>query len=177
MYLVGMIALDTIPQLLTAIGALGTAAFGLVDATKAFAGGVNHIGFKRISATVAALVPAAQPDILAILQANWFSGADLAGQKALAKSLIELNLPPLDTRTDLIVTATLDEAYQRADQLYRDGTRAWAMAVSILLALIAGHQLHAPVATSLLAGLLATPLAPIAKDLSTALATAVNTLK
>jgi hypothetical protein len=173
----GMIALDTMPQLLTAIGALGTAAFGLVDATKAFGGGVNHIGFKRIKATVAALTPTAQPDILAILQANWFSGADLASQKALAKSLIELNLPPLDARSDLIMTATLDEAYQRADQLYRDGTRAWAMMVSILLALLAGHLLHAPLAASLLAGILATPLAPIAKDLSTAVATAVSTLK
>ena len=183
LYIVVMIALDTMPQLMTAIGALGTAAFGLVDATKAFGGGVNHIGFKGIRMTVLSLTPSAHPNILAMLQANWFSGADLASQKRLAKSLIELNLipanaalgvDPSDPRFDLIVTAMLDEAYQRADQLYRDGTRAWAMAISIALALIGGHILHAPLAGSLLVGLLATPLAPIAKDLSTALATAVN---
>ena len=159
-------------EFITAIGALGTAAFGLVDATKAFGGGVNHIGFSRIKAAVTALVPASDPDILPILQANWFSGTDLAAQKALAKSLIELNLTA--THSDLILNALIDEAYQRADQLYRDGTRAWAMAIAITLALIAGHQFHTPISASLLAGLLATPLAPIAKDLSTALQTTAH---
>ena len=37
-----------LPQIITAIGGLGTAAFGLVDASKALGGGVNHIGFKGI---------------------------------------------------------------------------------------------------------------------------------
>ncbi len=45
-----------------------------------------------------------------------------------------------------------------------------------------GHAFWGPlhkhdVALAFLAGLLATPLAPIAKDLSTALATAVNTMQ
>jgi len=93
-----MIALDTMPQLMTAIGALGTAAFGLVDATKAFGGGVNHIGFKGIRMTVLSLTPSAHPNILAMLQANWFSGADLASQKRLAKSLIELKPHPRQRR-------------------------------------------------------------------------------
>src|SRR5277367_767403 len=89
-----MIALDTLPQLMTALGTLGAAAFGVVDATKAFGGGVNHIGFKGVKETVTALIPAAHPNILAMLQANWFGGADLASQKSLAKSLIELNVNP-----------------------------------------------------------------------------------
>jgi len=177
-----MIALDTLPQLLTAIGTLGIAASGVLDATKAFGGGVNRVGFKGIKATVTALIPAARPNILAMLQANWFSGMDLASQKSLAKSLIELNLNPAnaaalaaatgvdqsDPRFDPILTALLGEAYQCADQRYRDGTRAWAMAISIALALLGGHVLHASLAESVLIGLLATPLAPIAKDFSTA---------
>ena len=49
----------TLPQVITAIGGLGTAAFGLVDATKLFWGGVNHIGFNEIRAKVALILPAA----------------------------------------------------------------------------------------------------------------------
>jgi hypothetical protein len=94
-------------------------------------------------------------------------------------------------RFDLILTALLDEAYQRSDQVYRNGTRALAMVTSIVLALVGGVILHnaglhnagsdprwgLDMAEALLVGLLATPLAPIAKDLSSALAAAVNTLQ
>jgi hypothetical protein len=228
-----VIGLQSLPQIITAIGGLGTAAFGIVDATKVFGGGANHIGFKGIRATVTLLTPAAtdaghpvnalsQQKILATLQANWFNGTDLASQKAIAKSLIKLNLnagnaaalaaatgvdpgtltavatniasgtsltsaqSDVFARFDLIVTALLDEAYQRADQVYRNGTRALAMLTSVVLALIGGIMLHnvdstlswgQDIAEALLVGLLATPLAPIAKDLSTALSTAVNTLQ
>ncbi|HEV2202856.1 MAG TPA: hypothetical protein VGR73_23810 [Bryobacteraceae bacterium] len=221
----------TLPHIVTAIGGLGTAASGLVDATKVFWGGVNHIGFKGIRAAVTPLTPSntdtkqlvnalSQTRILATLQANWMNGTDLGSQKAIAKSLIKLNLNPgnasalaaatgvdsgvlaavaaniaagkplepaqsdVFARFDLIVTALLDEAYQRSDQVYRNGTRAWAVVASVVLALAGGIMLHAgsqlsgkDIAESLLVGLLATPLAPIAKDLSTALATAVNTLQ
>lgn len=228
-----MIGLQTLPQVVTAIGGLGTAAAGLVDATKVFGGGVNHIGFDGIRTAVTELTPVvtvpgqpvntlSQQKILATLQANWFNGTDLGSQKSIAKSLIKLNLnsgnaaalgnatgvdpavlpavavsiatgTPLTpaqsdvfARFDLIVTALIDEAYQRADQTYRNGTRAWAVVISILLAVFAGIILHnagsqaswpLDIAQSVLVGLLATPLAPIAKDVSTALATAVNTLQ
>ena len=223
-----MIALQTLPQIITAIGGLGTAAFGLVDATKVIGGGVNHIGFRGIRTTVTVLTPAGQPTnalpqrkILATLQANWMNGTDLGSQKSIAKSLIKLNLnagnaaalaaatgvdaavltavatsiaagTPLTSaqsdvfaRFDLIVTALLDETYQRSDQAYRNGTRALAMVISVGLALAGGYILHTAgtawtgqdIAEPFLMGLLATPLAPIAKDLSTALATAVNTLQ
>ena len=223
-----MIALQTLPQIITAIGGLGTAAFGLVDATKVFGGGVNHVGFKGIQAAVTPLTPAAgagsalpQQKILATLQANWMNGTDLGSQKAIAKSLIKLNLnagnaaalaaatgvdpavlttiatsiaagTPLSAaqsdvfgRFDLAVTALLDETYQRSDQVYRNSTRALAMVVSVGLAIAGAYILHTAgsvwtaqdIAEPLLVGLLATPLAPIAKDLSTALASAVNTLQ
>jgi hypothetical protein len=226
-----MIGPQSLPQIITAIGGLGTAAFGLVDATKVFGGGVNHIGFKGIRTAVTKLTPdnrvAGQPvnalsqgKIVATLEANWFNGTDLGSQKSIAKSLIKLNLnagnaaalatetgvdpgvltvvaagiaagTPLTSaqsdvfgRFDLIVTALLDEAYQRSDDVYRNGTRAWAVVASLALALVGGIILHTAgspwgqdILESLLVGLLATPLAPIAKDLSTALATAVNTLQ
>lgn len=222
-----MIPLQNLPQAITAIGGLGTAAFGLVDAFKVFGGGVNHIGFKGIREAVTPLTPESgaaantlsHEKIVATLEANWFNGTDLTSQKAIAKSLIKLNLnsgnaaeladatgvdpaafkaiaaslasgTPLSStaadvyaRFDLIVTALLDEAYQRADQAYRNGTRAWAMVAAIVLAVIAGLMLHPSGSTfydigeSVFVGLLATPLAPIAKDISSALASAVNTLQ
>jgi len=217
--------LQGLPQIITAIGGLGTAAFGLVDASKVVFP-INHIGFKGIKTTVAKLTPGApanglsQEKILATLEANWINGTGLGGQKSIAKSLIKLNLnaanaaalaketgvdsdvftaiatsiaagTPLKTdqgdvyaRFDLIVTTLLDETYQRSDQVYRNWTRALAAMTAVGLALAGGLTLHTTgtprlrdFGLSLLVGLLATPLAPIAKDLSSALETAVNTLQ
>ena len=219
-----MFAITDLPQVITAVGGLGTAAFGLVDSTKVAWGGVNRIGFGGIRKAVVPLTPApaaagapsnalSQTKILDTLQANWFNGNDLASQKAIAKSLIKLNMSaanagalatatgvdaavlaavatstatgqPLTAaqqdvygRFDLIVTALLDEAYQRSDQFYRNWTRGIAGGIAVVLALFGGWMANIGLPTSLLVGVLAVPLAPIAKDLSTALATAVNTLQ
>lgn len=217
--------LENLPQVVTAIGGLGAAAFGLVDATKVFAGGVNHIGFRGIRAAVLSLTDAEETDaretvnalsqkkVIAALQANWMNGTDLASQKATAKSLIELALHPRNApalaeatgvdpdilacvaasiaagtplsppesdifaRFDLIVTVLLDEAYQRSDQIYRNWTRGLAALVAVALALAGGRLLGIQPALSLLIGLLATPLAPIAKDISSALAIAVSAMQ
>ncbi len=98
----------------------------------------------------------------------------------------------VNSRFDLIVTAMLDECYQRADDKYRNATRALAASIAVLLAVTGGWILasQAPATansfwsfssqelwSAILMGLLATPLAPIAKDLSTALSTAVNTMQ
>jgi len=213
--------LQNLPQIITAIGGLGTAAFGLVDASKAIGGGVNHIGFGAIRKTVESLTPGnptnamSQNKVVATLKANWFNGTDLGSQKAIAKSLIKLNLNSTNAqalagvtgvdptvlsevatsiaqgtsltatqndvyaRFDLIVTALLDETYQYADDVYRNWTRAIAALVAVGLAVAGGYVLSSTPNNweSVMVGLLATPLAPIAKDLSTALATAVNTLQ
>jgi hypothetical protein len=216
------IELKDLPQLITAIGGIGTAAFGLVDASKvvAFDGvGINHIGFGTIKKTVKSLTPPApgnalsQEKVLDTLKANWYNGTDLSSQKAIAKSLIKLNLSPgnaaavaaqagvdpavltavamnivtgtplnvvqtdVYARFDFIVTALLDESYQRSDNLYRNWTRALAAVFAVVLAIFGGKVVGLPLTPSLLAGLLATPLAPIAKDLSSALATAVNSMQ
>jgi hypothetical protein len=222
-------------QVITAIGGLGTAAFGLVDASKAAFSGINRIGMDHIKQVVSDLSPdqageglPAKPvnslprqNILQTVEANWVNGNDLASQKAIAKSLIKLHLsagnatalaaktnvdPALlgsvaaktiagqslvqaesdvFARFDLIVTAMLDEAYQLSDQVYRNWTRALAAFVAVVLALAGAWSLEGQaflsspgdIALAFLVGLLATPLAPIAKDLSSALATAVNTMQ
>lgn len=219
-------------QVITAIGGLGTAAFGLVDAAKASFKSINRAGLKHIHEVVSELAPEgassgnpvnALPlsNILESLEANWVNGNDLASQKAIAKSLVKLHLnaanatavaiktsvdPAVLTsvagkivsgvqltqaesdtyaRFDLIVTALLDESYQLSEQVYRNSTRALAALTAVALALVGAWSLvgsyqfwHSsdPI-LALLVGLLATPLAPIAKDLSSALATAVNTMQ
>jgi hypothetical protein len=218
-----------LPQIITAIGGLGTAAFGLVDSTKPFFGGVNRIGFSRIATAVSKLTPGAassgltQDKIVDTLKANWYNGTDLSSQKSIAKSLIKVGLNPgnapalaaatgvnaglltavassistgtpltadqsdVYARFDFILTALLDDVYQHSDQAYTNGARFIASFFAVLLAVIGGWSLLGCSLTAylhshelwlaLVAGVLATPLAPIAKDLSSALATAVNTMQ
>jgi hypothetical protein len=221
-----------IGQVITAIGGLGTAAFGLVDAAKSAFRGINRVGLAHIHEVITDLAPEgagsggpvnALPlaNILQTVEANWVNGVDLASQKAIAKSLIKLHLSPANaaavaikanvdpavltavaasltngtllsqaegdanSRFDLIVTALLDEAYQLSDQVYRNWTRSFAATLAVALAVAGGWSLvgtqqfwHSsdPV-LAVLVGLLATPLAPIAKDIASALATAVNTMQ
>jgi hypothetical protein len=219
-----------LPDVITAIGGLGTAAFGLLEAIKPVIPWINRMGFPEIRTTITTLTPSepgAHPPVNALprakildtLLANWVNGNDVASQKAIAKTLIKMHLSAgnaaavaaatnvdpallagaaasiaasaaLDqqqtdaySRFDLIVTAMLDEVYQCADQVYRNWTRAWAAAIAVALSLVGGYVLQGAYQSfsdfgiALLIGLLATPLAPIAKDLTTALATAVNTLQ
>lgn len=220
---------NQLPQIITAIGGLGTAAFGLVDSTKVFGGGVNRIGFSSIAAAITDLTPGAaasgltQNKIILTLRANWYNGTDLSSQKAIAKSLIKVGLNPgnaaalaaatgvnaplltavatsISTGTpltsdqsdvyahfDFILTAMLDQVYQHSDQRYTNGTRLCASIFAVALAFVGGWTLVGgtfPVYLqshemwlALIAGVLATPLAPIAKDVSSALATAVNTMQ
>lgn len=219
--------------IIAAIGGLGTAAFGLLEAIKPVVPFLNRIGFGGIRSTVAALTPpepgAHSPlnalnaaGVLNTVQANWVNGNNLSDQKAVAKSLIKLHLsaanaaalaaaanvdpaqltavagaiasgtaltqPQSDawSRFDLIVTAMLDHVYQCGDMVYRNWMRAFAALIAVILAVVGGYTLRTPgvdyflsenFGRALLIGLLATPLAPISKDISTALATAVNTMQ
>jgi len=223
--------LNNLPRVITAIGGLGTAAFGLVDSTKTLPGilNVNRIGFDEIKQLIISLTPGtptaglSQDKIVETLRANWFNGKDLNSQKAIAKSLIKQGLTPTNAaalakrtgvdphvltsvatkiaagtsllpnendvygRLDFVLTALLDEVYQHSDQKYTNWTRVLASVFAIVLAFIGGMSLNGQSfsefwwtkesAESLLVGVLATPLAPIAKDLSSALATAVNTMQ
>lgn len=91
------------------------------------------------------------------------------------------------SRFDLILTAILDDVYQDSDQAYTNGTRTLAAFFAVALAFFGGWALSGgalarywwtrDMGEAILAGLLAIPLAPVAKDLSSALATAVNTMQ
>jgi hypothetical protein len=91
-------------QVITAIGGLGTAAFGLVDAAQV---GLPRHQPRRIGAHPSGglrtdprgrrrgqrrSTRCRRPTYLETLEANWVNGVDLASQKAIAKSLIKLHL-------------------------------------------------------------------------------------
>lgn len=218
-----------LPKVVLAIGSLGTAAYGVVDATKGFEGGVSNRGFGDIKEVVSKLIPADSANVapgaalnlasaLRTLRANWLNGMVLGDQKSVAKALIKLNLTPGNAsqmatatgvdkdvltsiatkmgsatplspqetdvygRFDLLLSALLDQGYQRADQRYRNSAKLAAVFVAIFLAILGGRIIvgaaffsdGTEVLRSFIAGLLATPLAPVAKDLSSAIQAAAR---
>jgi hypothetical protein len=224
-----------LPSATLAVGALGTAATGLVDTTKVFgAFGTSRVGFGFIKKTMTRLLPSdastlysglVRTDILDTLLANWLNGMDAGAQKAAASSFVKLHLneasaemlakatyvdPALlhgvarklklatspesaltaeetDTfgRFDLSVAALVDKAYQQADQLYRNVCKALACFVAVALAVAANWETtstdtvnhHAlPWWQVILIGLIATPIAPVAKDIASAIQTASSTI-
>jgi hypothetical protein len=220
---------------IVAVGALGTAAFGLVDSFKALpGGGISRFGFKFIRTAIVTLTPPVESlektelgrnSILYTLLSQWINGVDKSNQISIAKSLIKLRLTPetapalaaatgvdaailtrvaakikegtgvvsstqdpnaLTTqesdiygRFDLLLNTLLDQAYQRADQRYRNVAKAAAIPVALGLALVAAAfinwtQYWAP---AVLIGLISTPIAPIAKDISSAITTAAQAIQ
>ena len=93
-----------ISTIIAAVGAVGTAAFGLVDALKALpGGGISRAGFKFIRQTILKLAPEvaaldgtglSRDSILYTLQSQWINGTATADQINIAKSLIKLRLTP-----------------------------------------------------------------------------------
>lgn len=219
---------------ITAVGALGTAAFGLVDASKLLPGLIPSSGFAFIRKLVTQLAPTSggpEPrgsalTVTAItdtLHANWVNGMAVADQKSVAKTLVKLRLnaetapdlasltgvdkdvltsvarklangepmtqPEMDTygRFDVLLATFIDRAFQNADQRYRTTAKFAACIVAIVLAEAAAYFLGMLVANggpiwsnigmAALVGLIATPLAPVAKDLATALNTAAKAVQ
>ena len=84
-------------------------------------------------------------------------------------------------RFDAVSSAALDAGFERGDQIYRTVARALSWAVAILLAEAAAPLVSSPswhnAAVAFLVGLIATPLAPVAKDLSSALNAAASAYK
>jgi len=209
---------------IAAIGALGTAAFGLVDGLKSMpSGGISNSGYVFIERALQGLFgkqtrKTATGDVKRLfdtLHGNWINGVAMADQKAIAKALIKLRL---DTETaaafaaatdvdaatlksvgekitsgraldpeemnvlgrfDLGLSAILDDGYQHADQKYRNNTKIAATGIAVLLALAGGMAVVAnptawDICEALIAGLIAAPLAPMTKDLSSALSAGVK---
>jgi hypothetical protein len=217
--------LQEISDQIIAVGALGMAAYGLVDASKAFRGGVSNAGFRFIRNALApfgpalqqALGPATECDWRAVMRSHWISGRSKDEQKAIAVSLIQLGLTRdnaqelasagqvdgaalrqvvislengeeltpqqlnLVGRFKATIEVRVDAAYDRADQTYRNWARLAAGLLAILLAVTAGALLYglrspAHLGAALLVGLVAVPLAPVAKDIASALGTAAQAL-
>lgn len=217
-------SLGNFANILAAVSGLGTAAFGLVDATKAYRGGVSNIGFSFIAQAVSPyeaalrLVDATAP--LTVVHANWLNGVDKGTQKAAVKSLVRLGLtsttvealaraaPGADPdalraatakldkgeplgeidiaalgRFEAILDAQLDAGFERADQQYRNAAKVLAALFAVCLAVVgmviieAGNVNARDIVLAVFVGIIATPLAPIAKDLTSALSTAMGALK
>jgi hypothetical protein len=77
-------------------------------------------------------------------------------------------------RFDLVLSAIIDEAYERADQIYRNSAKAWSVLVSVVLGVVGFKMAGLEWVDGLLVGLAATPIAPVAKDLTSALAAATK---
>ncbi len=214
-------------QATLAVGALGTAATGLVDTTKVFGGGMSRVGFGYIKQLIARTVGKvsdaqlgaglATGDILDTLLANWMNGQDTGAQKAIAKSFIKPHfnpgtaaalaaqtnvdpdalknvaqklasvtaLTPAESdaygRFDLALSAMVDRAYERADQSYRNSCKALATVLAVGLAYLGNLSLATADQVGwwvpLVIGLIATPLAPVAKDIANAIQKASDAVK
>ena len=114
------------------------------------------------------------------------TGADAATLRQVAQKLKDgETFDPKTTqadvygRFDLLLTTFLDQAYQRADQRYRNAAKFAAVVVSVILAVAANKVMHGiiPAPGAVLLGLIATPLAPVAKDLATGLTAAMQALQ
>lgn len=218
------IRLTQITTAIMAIGALGTAAFGLVDASKLLPWLVPSSGFQFVRMLVKQLAPESSTTpkdsalttfaITDSLRANWINGMALADQKTVAKTLFKLRLnaetapalalitgvdkdvltsvakkladgeamtqPEMDTygRFDVLLATTIDRGYQKADQRYKTTAKFAASVIAIVLAEAAAYYLGMKNAgLAFIVGLIATPLAPIAKDLATSLTTAAKAVQ
>ena len=85
---------DNLGETVLAIGALGTAAYGLVDVSKAAWGGISRAGFGHILKGLAPYGPALDlatgSDWPGMLRAHWLNGRAKDEQKAIARALIRL---------------------------------------------------------------------------------------
>ncbi|HWD29360.1 MAG TPA: hypothetical protein VG387_19460 [Rhizomicrobium sp.] len=208
---------------IAAIAALGTAAFGMVDATKTLPKALN-VSYRGTGTILAALAPFA-PALQQVLGVNWkgaivgpwINGVAKDDQKNTTKGLIRLGLTDASAdavakaanvdpamlkdaikalqtgaglsteeinelgRLDATVDAILSAAYERADQEYRNTCKVVAGFMAIALALGADTVLDRAsqgvnFGLAILVGIVSVPLAPMAKDLTSALQTAVKSL-
>ena len=144
---------------------------------KAKAKALIHLGLTRGNASALAKAAGVDSNKLASLAERTAAGTSLGHD--------EINVLG---QFDAVVSAVLDAAYERGDQKYRNACKTLALGVSTILGVFGGWIVFGGGATgtglgyfvtwqfplSLLVGLSATPLAPVAKDLATSLQAAVT---
>jgi hypothetical protein len=150
---------------------------------KAKAKALIHLGLTQGNATALATAAGVDPATLGSLAQKVSAG--------IAPTQQEINVLG---QFDAVISAVLDAAYERADQKYRNASKGLATLVAVVLGIIGGWIVYGsnPSGTvwsyfggwqfwlSLLVGVSATPLAPVAKDLASSLqaaATAVRATK
>lgn len=112
---------------------------------------MNRIGFKKIADQVRLLTPSnekspnvlPQNSVINTLKGNWYNGTDLNSQKAIAKSLIKLNLNADNasavaaaTNVDSTVLASVAKKQISGDSLTPDESDAFARFDLIVTAML-----------------------------------------
>ena len=137
-----------------------------------------HLGLSKANAAQLAVASNGRVDQPAFITAV----ANLNGAAAA--------LTPADVnvigRFDAILSADLDAGYERADHAFRTSARGAACAFAVVLSTIAAALIDyqstnnvnpGDLLLAVLVGLVATPLAPVAKDLASSLNTAASAFK
>ncbi len=137
------------------------------DDQKAKANSLIQLSLSQINATALANVAAVDPAALQAAVQKKANGVAAAPEEASAIGQFEA-----------VLTAVISEAYERGDQKYRNAAKFLAMVTSVVLGgigslLVYGKDDFGSLGFCLLAGLVATPIAPVAKDLASSLQTAV----
>jgi hypothetical protein len=220
--LLSQIALKDLPVILSAIAAIGTASFGLMDTTKAINGGISNWGFPFIRKALDPIAPVLRnlgADPYALARANWINGVAKEEQKTAIRNMIRLGLTevsaaeldpevisvaPADlaaaakkaragkalnetelavlARFDAMINLRLDTAFELADQRFRNASRFGAAVVAVLISVAGAVMVYDGSVTDkvilgVVVGIIAVPLAPVAKDISSAITTAVAAFK
>lgn len=128
------------------------------------------------------LTPATAPGLAAAVKVDADALTKVAQKLASGEALLDPDLNLLG-RLNAVLDTLLDSGFERADQQYKNVNRLLAGAVAVGLALVARlfwpKEAGTPPSFSLAfgIGLLAVPVAPVAKDLTSALSAAMKALK
>lgn len=136
---------------------------------KAKAKSLIHLGLNQGSAANLAAVAGVDAVALQSLAAKMSNGG--------TANQTELNVLG---QFDTVLSAVLDEAYERADQKYRNGCKAMATILATVLGIVAGFLIEGGltgVLTGAAVGLISVPLAPVSKDLVTSLQAAAASIQ
>jgi hypothetical protein len=208
--------MDNLGTIVLAVGALGTAAFGIVEALKWTP--IGLMGFGQINKLLGqpvmkALEVAYGPEYLLLLKAQYRAGRTQAQLPKTIRQGARVGLTP-DTaagmadrmgvveaselvnvaealqagtdlsaaqtsilgRFELALDARIDAAMALANDKYGGSLRVVASAVAIIIAIAVGLNVGEDLLMSLVVGIAAVPIAPMAKDLTKAIQAAGKAL-
>lgn len=208
--------MENLGTIVVAVGALGTASFGIVEALKwTF---IGLMGFGQITKLLGdpvmkSLEVAYGPEYLSLIKAQYRSGRTAAELPKTIRQGARVGLTPATAagmaakvgvvdaegladvaaalhagtdlsdeqrnllgRFELALDARIDSAMALANDKYTGSLRVIASLVSIIIALAVGLHAGADFATSLVVGIAAVPVAPVAKDVAKAIQAAGRAL-